>query len=250
MQNNSKGCCIFAYNTETIDYFSQAEEAADRVSHFLDLPVTIFTNTSKKSKHNVILTELPNINLKQSKVWYNRNRNQVFELSPYEKTLVIDSDYFLCSDTLKFHLESSAPFLITKDFYHLKTGNFIPLYLGRTHIPLLWATVMIFDKSQESQSIFSMAKLIEENYLYYSLLYKFHPHPIRNDFIFSIACHLIGGYGRKSFALKNYPIVNCEQDIYYEKFEDNKLIYKYEHLKIYGNRIKNMDLHLMNKDQL
>ena len=36
MQNNFNGCIIFAYNTDKIDYFNQAVEAADRVVHYLN----------------------------------------------------------------------------------------------------------------------------------------------------------------------------------------------------------------------
>ena len=115
---------------------------------------------------------------------------------------------------------------------------------------MMWATVMMFDRNDEARSIFECAKNVEKHYEYYSLLYGFRAMPIRNDFIFSIACHIMGGYGHKSYALKNYPLVNCDNTIAYDSFESDKLIYKYERGKIYGNRFKNIDLHLMNKDQL
>ena len=98
--------------------------------------------------------------------------------------------------------------------------------------------------------IFECAKYVEEHYEYYGLYYGFKSFPIRNDYIFTIACHLMGGYGCKSYAFKNYPLVNCEKSIAYESWDGNKLIYKYENLKIFGNRLQNIDLHLMNKEQL
>ena len=250
MQNNSSGCCIYAYNTDRIDYFSQAVEAADRVSHYLDLPVTIFTNQPKESKHNVITTELPTPNYRLKNIWHNRGRIGSFDNSPYSKTLVIDSDYFLCTDTLKYHFESSKPFLIAQEIYEPATGKRITNNLGKTHIPMCWATIMMFDRSDEAHAIFECAKHIEKHYLYYATYYGFKEYPIRNDYIFSIACHLMGGYGQKSYALKNYPLVNCEQTIAYESWDGKKLIYKYAKDKVYGNRLQNMDLHLMNKDQL
>ena len=250
MPNNSSGCCIFAYNTNEINYFNQALEAANRVSKYLNLPVTIFTNENKSCNHNVIVTDVPEINYKLRSSWFNRNRTKAFELSPYEKTLLIDSDYYINTDTLSFHLKSIKPFLIAKEVYNPKKGIKQTFNLGRSHIPMLWATVMIFDKSDEARSIFECAKLVEKHYEYYSLYYKFKPYPIRNDYIFSIACHLMGGYGCTSYEIKNYPIVNCDLEIYYEKLLDNKLVYKYENVKIYANRLQNIDLHLLNKDQL
>jgi len=250
MQNNSKGCCIYAYNTDKIDYFNQAVEAADRVNHYLGLPVTIFTNEQKETKHNVIITELPTPNYKQRNIWHNRSRTGSLDNSPYSKTLVIDSDYFLCTNILASHFESQSPFLIAQEIYNPLYGHKNILRIGKTHIPMMWATVMIFDKSSEARAIFECAKIVEEHYQYYSQLYGFHYASVRNDYIFSIACHLMGGYGNKSYALKNYPIINCGIETSYVEFKNNKLIYKYNNGKICGNYFENVDLHLMNKDQL
>lgn len=250
MPNNSNGCIIFAYNTNKIDYFSQAEIAADRVVKHLNLPVTIFTNELKESKHNVIVTEIPPKNYKQRNIWYNRSRTRAFDLTPYSKTLVIDSDYFLNTDTLKYHFNSQRPFLIASEIYNPVKGEKTVFNLGKSHIPMLWATIMMFDRSDEAKQIFEFAKTIEKHYDYYSKLYGFHYASIRSDYIFSIACHVMGGYGATSYALKNYPLINCDGSIIYEKLNDNKLLYKYMRDKMYGNRLHNMDLHLMNKDQL
>lgn len=250
MPNNSNGCIIFAYNTDKIDYFHQAEIAADRVAEHLNLPVTIFTNQPRESKHNVILTETPSKNYKQRNLWYNRSRTGAFDLTPYSKTLVIDSDYFINTDNLLPHLNSQKPFLIAQEVYNPKTGKKIIYNLGSSKVPMMWATVMIFDHSDESKSIFEFAKIVEKHYHYYSKLYGFHHASIRNDYIFSISCHIMGGYGTTSYALKNYPLVNCNIEIAYEKFDNDKLIYKYHNEKVYGNKLQNLDLHLMNKDQL
>lgn len=250
MQNNSNGCIIFAYNTDKINYFNQAEEAANRVVKYLNLPVTIITNQKQESKHNVIITETPPKNYKQRNIWYNRSRTGAFDITPYSKTLVIDSDYFLCTSNLLPHIQSQKSFLISSEVYNPKKAQKVIHYLGKTRIPMLWATIMIFDRSNETKCLFELAKNVEKHYQYYSQLYGFNYGSIRNDYIFSIACHLMGGYGINSYALKNYPLINCDSEIVYEKFTDNKLIYKYIKDKVYGNRLQNIDLHLMNKGQI
>ena len=108
---------------------------------------------------------------------------------------------------------------------------------------------MIFSKSFEAAAIFDAAKMVENNYKFYANLYGFIATPIRNDFIFSIACHLIGGYGIKNYGLVNYSLINCDSKIKYISWKNEKLIYKYNG-DACVNRIKNADLHLMNKDQL
>jgi hypothetical protein len=59
----------------------------------------------------------------------------------------------------------------------------------------------------------------------------------------------MGGYGMRDYGFKNYPLVNCDAQIDYEKFEDDKLVYRYVTDKVYANSIANVDLHLMNKGQ-
>ena len=41
-----KGVLIYAFNNDKVDYFQQAVWCADRVNRFLDLPVSIITDTA------------------------------------------------------------------------------------------------------------------------------------------------------------------------------------------------------------
>jgi hypothetical protein len=156
----------------------------------------------------------------------------------------------LATDNVKPYVDSTADFLIAGNIYNPMQG--LPTYqlqVGTSQISMTWATIMIFNKSEEAHSIFEMAKLVQNNYGYYSNLYGFLPSPIRNDYLFSIACHLIGGYGLKSYTM-DLPLINCNKQIEYKAWESNQLTYQYVDDKIYLNQIKNVDLHLMNKDQL
>jgi hypothetical protein len=251
MPNNSKGCCIFAFNTQEIDYLRLARLAADRVTKYLNLPVTIISDQSSVNfgSHDFIIVDKPQRNFRSKKEWLNRGRPNVYDLSPYDRTLVIDSDFFIGTDNLTPHIDSAAPFLIARDLYSPVTGQVSQLTLGN-NLTQYWATVMIFSKSVEAQTIFSISKMVEEHYEFYSAIYKFHPYPYRNDHIFSIACHLAGGYGLKSFALKNYPIINCDGLVRYKSWQGNKLVYEYDAVAPSANRFVNCDLHLVNKDHL
>ena len=256
MPNNfSRGCLIAAFDNENHIYFDMAVAAADRVAKHLKIPVTIVTDRTDGDahNHNRIIVEKPGGNWRSINstdyTWRNLIRTQLYDLSPYSRTLIIDSDYFLCTPNLLPHLNCAKDFIMTKQVYspvNCKTETF---KLGNTQIDMYWATVAIFNKCEEAQSIFEMAKHVQEHYEYYSTIYEFRRVPIRNDFIFSVAIHLMGGYGMRDYGFKNYPLVNCDAQMYYDKFADNKLVYRYATDKVYANSIANVDLHLMNKGQ-
>jgi hypothetical protein len=257
MPNNSKGCIIAALNTVELNYIGLSKQAADRVVKYLGLPVTIITDNPNADfgKHNVVAVDKPIDNRrtpfgKQNQQWFNLVRTQVYDLSPYDRTLLIDGDYFICTDALLPHVNCNADFIMAKEIYNPTNGNIEIYKLGNTAIEQYWATVCIFNKCRESANIFEMAKHVQKHYRYYSELYRFAPRPLRNDYIFSIACHLIGGYGMKDYGFKSYPLINCNDQIDYESFENNKLIYRYIKDGVYSNRFINTDLHLMNKDQI
>lgn len=254
-QKISKGCLIVAFDTNEICYTSQAIIAANKVVEHLQIPVSIVTdNELLQTQHNKIIVKKPKNNRRQPRNkegsdWYNLVRTQLFDLSPYERTLVIDSDFFVCTKSLLPHLNSKHNFLITKDLYDLTKGKNKIEKIYSSPIEMYWATVMIFNKSIESENIFSVAKMVESNYNYYADLYGFNAKPVRNDFIFSISCHLVGGYSSKSYGIKNYPLINCGSEMKYVSWENEKLIYVFDG-ESSVNRIKNVDIHLMNKDQI
>jgi len=253
--NNSKGCLITAFDTDEYSYSTLAVAAADRVVKHLNIPVTIVTDKSIDTEHAQLIVERPKNNPrypmgKPPSDWYNLIRTSLYDLSPYDRTLIIDCDHMLSTDNLKPYVDSSADFLIAGNIYDPRQG--LPTYqlqIGRSQIAMCWATIMTFNKSEEAHAIFEMAKLVQNNYGYYSNLYGFLPSPIRNDYLFSIACHLIGGYGLKSYTI-NLPLVNCNKQVEYKVWDMDQLTYQYVDDKIYLNKIKDIDLHLMNKDQL
>lgn len=251
-KENIKGCLIVAFNNEKHNHVSMAVSAADRVVKHLNIPVTIVTDDSTIDigQHTRHIVEKPVANLRKDFTWYNLSRTQLYDITPYDRTLIIDSDYYICTDNLLPHINGSTDFIMTRDVYNVRTGTVERYKLGNTQIDMYWATVGIFNKSKEAHNIFEMAKHVQKHYVYYSELYGFKRIPVRNDYIFTIACHLMGGYGLKDYDFKNYPLVNCDNFVKYMSFDNDKLIYQYESTKLCASKLEKLDLHLMNKDQL
>ena len=101
----SKGVLLFAFNSEKYDYFSMAVYTAKRINHFLQLPVTIVTDEDSLGNtegifHNVITTDPNKNNRRDWGQWINKDRYRAFEFSPYDETLLLDTDYVVNSDKI------------------------------------------------------------------------------------------------------------------------------------------------------
>lgn len=240
----TRGFLIFAFNNEVIDYLGHALWIADRIESILKLPTSIVTDEASAStkedvKHNLILTEAlaghqRNFNIhKDGNVaeWKNVNRFQAYDLTPYDETVVIDSDYIVNSEQLLALFESADDFLVHRKPYDITDRrSFQPYdFLPKYYFPHYWATVIFFRKTEFAKTIFDTIKMIRENYAHYSRIYKFRSSPFRNDYVVSIALSIV--YGHRINAIPvipwNMPMVannaeikqldDCKFEITYQK---------------------------------
>ena len=93
----------------------------------------------------------------------------VYNLSPYDETLVLDADYVVCSDQLNRLFEMSPDFLAPITAYDVtNTRTFDDLnWFGNNRMPMAWATVMRFRRSLLSKSVFDMMSMIRNNWQHY-----------------------------------------------------------------------------------
>jgi len=196
----SRGALLFAFNTDTVDYFSMAVYTAKRINHFLNLPVTVITDSIENNLNqeyrfdNIIYTNSDKSNFKEQKLWINKGRYEAFEYSPYDETLLLDSDYIVNSDKLlslfdmydDFCCHNTTDFL----FYSDKKQETI----GKYGFDTLWATVLLFKKTKRVNQIFECMKMIQNNYDHYIKLYGMYNTMYRNDYALGIAHHIVNGH--------------------------------------------------------
>ena len=104
MQEKSKGVILFAVNTDTVDYVKIAEQAARLIKHTLNLPTTIITDTGVTSAKNVRTGHAGGTQ------WKNGGRYRAYELSPYDETILIDSDYLQFDTSLLNVLDTTIDY--------------------------------------------------------------------------------------------------------------------------------------------
>ena len=207
MQAKSSGVVIYAINS-TFDYVSAARFAAKQVKKFLNLPVTLISNSHVEGFDSVIHIEDNNNSVRQYRLsdteiieinWFNQSRTLAYNLSPYDKTLLIDADYFMFNDSLKIIFDTDSEFACFNDVNDISSLTDTKFRLSTASIPMQWATVIYFTKCDLAKSIFDFMEIIKNNWEYYSSLYNFNSKKYRNDFSLSIALQALTGYSTHNF---------------------------------------------------
>jgi hypothetical protein len=198
------GALIFAFDTEHTRYLDMAAYCAERVKHFLNIPVAVVTNNPAADNESVfdqvIYAEPQGTNSRwfgdyqQHVTWHNSNRVDAYSVSPWDQTLVLDADFVVNSDQLKLVLGSSEDFLCFRSAYNLARPEetFLDTF-GRYQFPMYWATVMCFRKTTTSQYIFDAMTMIRQNWQHYRDLYHISETAYRNDYALSIALGIVNG---------------------------------------------------------
>ena len=272
----SKGVVLFASNNHKINYVKQATFLAKRISKYMDLPTSIVTDVDINDKYPDSVDAFDGIilvnNLKHNYAskryndgslsnrvlnFNNGNRADAYFLSPYDETLVMDTDYVVCNSILNNCFEQQKDLLLYKNAVHLGIHNGTPEFdrISDTSVDFYWATVVFFRKTKLNEIYFNLIKHIQENYMHYRSVYQFKSNVYRNDFAFSIAAHIMNGYQKGNF-IANLPgkhFYTIDKDVLHsiEDDEITVLLEKAQRLGEYTlSKVKGMNVHVMNKFSL
>ncbi len=284
----SKGVCFFAYNNEELDYIKFALFAANQIKkHFKQhnntalitdydgkgyLESMYSTKEIEKLFDHVIVDKTNYANHDNMRFHFdtaytefkapfkNRQKHDVYWLSPFEQTLLLDIDYIVQSNHLEYLLEDNneQPVQMFDNAHYLKydTPPFPERYLHPNGIPMWWSTVIYFKKSPGAQMFFDLWSHIADNYDYYKFLYGFSGKLFRTDFCVSIALHILNGMQHGDLI---QPIagtmLNMDQkdDIALSKNPENFHFLAHdrdEPWKYLLVHTHNQDIHIMNKRAL
>lgn len=195
------GACIVAVNSGPLDYVSLAAINAQLIKKHLGLPVCLITtDTVVKNDFDHVVTVDAKLGSKRSMLsgqdiltyeWHNDHRIDAIKHSPWDRTLLIDADYLVMTDALLALINSDRDFLIIDEVYDVTGRNsFASMrYLPDGSIKQRWATVMAFNR--QAQHVFDAAAMVRDNYAYYAAMFDWSHKPFRNDYAFTVACHLL-----------------------------------------------------------
>ena len=235
----SRGVVLFAKNTETIDYVTIAQRSARLIKHHLNLPVTIITDDSVSNNRRY------NVDLGQFESWNNLGRYQAYDLSPYDQTLLLDSDYLVLDSNLLKLLDTCDDYKIVRHNRYIDNTPTGPM--GKYSIPHLWATVVAFNKTAKSKMLFDFVARIERNYAHYQRLYNISAGNFRNDYAFTIADLALNGYTQDTTNYIPWNMLSVPSTIDSLVLRNNKLHIKTQNQ---GYVVPKQCIHIMSKSWL
>jgi hypothetical protein len=216
-----RGVLMFAHNNELFNYGKMAYAAASAVMYYLNVPISLVTdkNTWKELLNEYpgageffdqsIFIEKDSVNTRhfdmtdntlEAAAYHNTTRLQAYDLSPYEETLLIDTDVLIQDSTLNHVWGQLAPIGMNRKISELFKDSNVTRgrWLETRSLQILWATIIYFRKGLQSQQFFDLTKYVVANYDYYGVLYGFSSKLIRVDFALTIAAHIMSGYLHKT----------------------------------------------------
>lgn len=189
----------------------------------------------------------------------NQNRVLSYQYSPYDETILIDSDYILMNNDFDDIWGCNENILINHkatDLQNKQFGSREDQRISNHGIPLYWATAVYFKKSPLAEAFFNLIEYIREEYDFFQFLYGFKPGLYRNDFAFSIAVHIFNGFITNG--IKSLPhdsiISSYQKDGIAKILSTNEMILLShspdEPWKTTLVNIKDLNVHIMNKKEL
>lgn len=258
------GALLFAFNNEKIDYYRMAVQTAKRINYFLEIPVTVVTDINvDENNYNYKFDKVIKVtsdlsNSREEQTWINKGRYKAYELSPYEETLLLDTDYLINSDKLKsvFNYYEDYCFHNNAKYLMFKESGYEPL--GPNSFLTYWATVMIFRKTERAKLLFDFIKMVQDNYTHYLTLHGSYSTQYRNDYALTIANRTLNGHiiNTKDFIPWDLLHVSKEVKIYSNNDDEFNTSYtailKHEAdplntPKLEYIQIEDMDFHMLDK---
>lgn len=279
----SKGVLMFAHNNAEIDYIRLAIVNALLCQKNLGLSseqITIVTDSHSLEHANntlgdtvydaaqyILFEKDISFKARNNRVYkdtfhhvetlpfYNINRTDAYDISPYDETLLIDADYLILSSSLSACWGHNNDLMMNTRYNDvMMSRNFESLHkLSPAGVDMYWATVVYFRKcSEEAELFFELCKYARDNYAYFSRIYGYDARIFRNDFAFTIAAHTLGGFVKDP--VRQLPVTlfkTFDLDDIHEVSGPNHLKLFLEKPGCSGDFMlcdwKDLDIHIMNK---
>jgi len=274
---------MFAHNNEEIDYLKLATINAYLIKQNCDVhDITVVTNQhsydytvgelGKEFVHNaisnIVITEKDK-NFKRANnrlykdtshtskplPFYNVDRCDAYKISPYDETLLIDADYLILSNNLNSCWGHNNELMMNWSYQDIMSERDDPTLkrLSPSGITMYWATVVYFRKTDFVEQFFKTVEHVRDNREYYQDVYKWPGNLYRNDYSFSVAAHMMGGFVDKG--IEQLPVPHLyktfDTDDVHSAPSKNELVFYLEKPRSLGDFIlckwRGLDVHVMNK---
>lgn len=273
----NRGILIYAHNSRSIDYALMSIISGGLARKYLKAPVSLVTDsstvdwmissqiydTANEVFEHIIVVDKPHTN--NSRKLYdgntsavvpflNSNRSSAWDITPYDRTLLIDSDFLIFSNRLAEYWNVDSDIMIAesmRDICDISRAGYHDRYVSDVGLKLYWATTVMFTKNTDTKIFFDLVQHVKDNYQYYADTYRFDSKQFRNDIAFSIAKHVMNGF-EQTDAINLPPILTLlDKDILCAV--DHKLLILVSQrvdTNFCAAALSNIDVHVMNKQSI
>jgi hypothetical protein len=274
----TQGIILYAHNNRTVDYALMAVIAGGLAKKNLQVPVSLITDAStiawmKESNifnqaesmfDHIIVVDRPTTDNQrrlhdgqdgQMIPFINTNRSTAYDLTPYDRTLLIDSDFFILSNSLGEYWDVDADVMLgnsINDIYDDSRLGYLDRHVSDTGVKMYWATTVMFSKNANAKLFFDTVNYIKENYSQFADVFRFDSRQFRNDIAFSVAKHILDGY-QQDDTLSLPPVLSALDKDILNDVNGNTLTFlvDYKLTNSYcAAAISNVDIHIMNKQSV
>lgn len=242
--------CSVAVATDSYDYLKSFTEYKTLIDHIIELDNTSTIDQTKKYRDGTMADH--------RLTWKNTHRHKSYDITPFDQTIVLDTDVIISNDLYKNCWNQPEDFLIDQHPIDLHPDRQDETFtrISDKSIDFYWATAFYFRKTDFTRMLFDMIAHVQDNWTYYRTMYQISQSKLRNDFVFSIAIHILNGFKYNSDWPKSMPshmFFITDNDILYD-YNNNKftvMLDKITHPGEYTiNTVKDINLHVMNKFSL
>lgn len=233
----SKGFLILAQNNKDVDYIRQAYALALSIKNTQSKinSVTLVTNDSVSEKYKKVfdyIVPIPWTDSAETSEWKIENKWKFYHMTPYDETVVLDSDMLFPSDISHWwDILSQKEMWITnkpRTFRNeIITSSKYRETFKANNLPNVYTAFMYFKKTEMTAEIFKFADIIFNNWqrFYYEYLDETRPKFLSGDVAYALAIKILG--------LEN------------EVFGNSNLIPSFVHMK---SHLQNVSENLISED--
>jgi len=187
--------------------------------------------------------------------YYNSMQTECYKYSPFDETILLDADYLVMSNNLNQCWGSALDFTVNYYSHNFGDGlGYRKTPMGHRGMNTIWSTCVYFRKSEYMDKFFDLVSYIKEHWQYYYSLYGVQTRLYRNDYVFTIAHHIMNGFvdssGRDAMPVNGIHVLTDINDVHVMP-NKNELVTYLEVPKEKGNyvlsNISGIDVHVQNK---
>jgi len=198
-EDMSKGFLTIAQNSVDVDYIRMAYVLAMSIKltqqKYNNISVIVNKGEEVQDKWSPIFDKIIYVDIPKEE-WKIQNKWQYYRLTPYDETIVLDSDMLFFNDITTWwnsFENSDLEFATVAKNYRGDniTSDYYRKVFTENNLPNLHSALFYFKKTTENRHFFKFVKVIFENWeLFYSKLLKNPPKFLSGDVAYSLASSL------------------------------------------------------------